>query len=213
MKNLLRHLVFVLIFGCAFAQTKLPDCPGSDVNVYRWNNCFGTASFANGDKYVGEFKNGAFNGQGAFTYANGQKLVGWFEGGRLNGDGTATLANGNRYVGEWKEGRRHGAGIEYDPNGAVITSGFYKEGEVGYRIDIDKNRFTFNIQIVNSTSEIESQLAKNNLPPCKGSGSSKWMTCTYTNGLGERYSGEFRYGMFHGAGTYIYKNGEKYHPD
>ena len=39
----------------------------------------GTYSWANGDKYVGEFLNGQFNGQGTLTFVNGHKNVGKFK--------------------------------------------------------------------------------------------------------------------------------------
>jgi len=49
--------------------TNLPACQGRDAT--RWGNCFGTFTFANGEKYVGEFKNGKRNGQGTFYASNG----------------------------------------------------------------------------------------------------------------------------------------------
>jgi len=38
-------------------------------------NGFGTYTYANGDKYVGEWKEHKQNGQGTFTFTNGNKLV------------------------------------------------------------------------------------------------------------------------------------------
>ena len=45
--------------------SNLPACP-SDTSAY-WNNCFGIITYANGDKYVGEFKNDKAHGQGTYT--------------------------------------------------------------------------------------------------------------------------------------------------
>ena len=73
MKLLIRFLLLVLPLVAA-AQSKLPPCPADD-KAY-WHNCFGTYTLANGDKFVGEFKDNKRNGQGTFTFANGNKFVG-----------------------------------------------------------------------------------------------------------------------------------------
>ena len=54
-------------------------------------------------RFVGEYKNGTFCGQGMYTFANGRKYVGAFENGNEHGAGTETLANGDKYVGYWRE--------------------------------------------------------------------------------------------------------------
>ena len=61
--------------------TDLPPCPSSGY----FHNCFGTLTYADGGKYVGEFKDDLVNGQGTntvkapYTYANGDKYVGEFK--------------------------------------------------------------------------------------------------------------------------------------
>ena len=40
-----------------------------------------------------------------FTFANGEKYVGAFRDGKENGQGTYTFAGGNKYVGEFKDGK------------------------------------------------------------------------------------------------------------
>ena len=48
-------------------------------------NGIGTTTWADGNKYVGEFKNGTMDGQGTFTYPNGDKRVGvWRDGKPIN---------------------------------------------------------------------------------------------------------------------------------
>jgi len=49
----------------------LPPCPGS-WNNRTWTNCVGTYTYAGGEKYVGEFKNDNFNGQGTFAHPDGR---------------------------------------------------------------------------------------------------------------------------------------------
>ena len=68
-------------------------------------NGHGTMTFANGDKYVGEFKDQKFNGQGVYTFANGDKYVGEFKDHKANGPGTRTLSNGRIERGIWKNNK------------------------------------------------------------------------------------------------------------
>ena len=70
MKNL------ILLSACLFSISihALPPCPSSGT----WNNCFGTYTYSNGDKYVGEYKDGKRHGQGTYTFANGYKENGYY---------------------------------------------------------------------------------------------------------------------------------------
>ena len=72
MKKLL-FIILILFAGNATASS-LPNCP-SDPSV-RWHNCFGTLTWADGDTYVGEYKDNKRHGQGTYTYANGENYVG-----------------------------------------------------------------------------------------------------------------------------------------
>ena len=45
----------------------------------------GVLTFANGDKYDGEFIDDEFEGQGVFTWANGDKYEGQFKNGKAEG--------------------------------------------------------------------------------------------------------------------------------
>ena len=69
MKSLVGLILFFFSVGC-FA---LPDCPKDQTK--RYHNCYGTYTFADGSKYVGEFKDGNFHGQGTFTYANNIQTI------------------------------------------------------------------------------------------------------------------------------------------
>ena len=62
----------------------------------------GTLVYPDGNKYVGEFMNGLFHGQGKY-----------------NGPGTETLSNGWKYVGEWREGKPWNIKI-YGKTGIII---------------------------------------------------------------------------------------------
>ena len=84
---------FVVLLLSSTEGWSLPPCPGSPTSSWStartWTDCIGTDTHANGNKYVGEFKDGWRHGQGTETYANG-----------------------NKYVGEWKDSKRHGQGMQ-----------------------------------------------------------------------------------------------------
>jgi hypothetical protein len=69
MKNLLRFLAFVLMVGSAYAQNNLPACQGRE--TAKWSDCFGTVTLTDGGKYIGDFKDGKYNGQGTFYSSDG----------------------------------------------------------------------------------------------------------------------------------------------
>ena len=132
-------LFLVLMAGTAFGQSNLPACQGSDAS--KWSNCFGSWT-QSGHKYVGEWKDGKFSGQGTNTWDNGDNYVGDFKDGKRNGQGTASAANGDKYVGEWKDGKAHGQGITYSGNGSIKESGIYKDHVLITSQYIDPNSFT-----------------------------------------------------------------------
>ena len=125
MKNLLRFLAFVLLVGGAHAQPNLPACQGLDIS--RWNSCFGTFSDPNGDRYVGEWKNGNLNGQGTLTTARGDKFVGEFKDGNFSGQGSLTTVNGDKFVGQWNDGKLNGHATWFASNGSVSRQGIWAD--------------------------------------------------------------------------------------
>ena len=107
----------------------LPECKGNDKNISKyskryfkkarkWTNCHGTLIiYKVGTKYVGEFKDGNYHGQGTYTGAGGTKYVGGWKDGNYHGQGTHTWINGSKYVGEFKDGIQHGQGTWTHPSG------------------------------------------------------------------------------------------------
>ena len=74
-----------LVFGIAWlgeasAQSSLPPC---QPDAYVWDRCIGTDTKPDGSKYVGQFRDGRYDGQGTFTYRDGRKQVGQFRDGKL----------------------------------------------------------------------------------------------------------------------------------
>ena len=139
--------IFLLLISITFLTSKswaLPPCP-TDKNITR-GNCFGTNTFANGnkyigeykgyarhgqgvvifglktkwagDKYIGEFKDNQKHGQGTYTYSSGDKFIGKYKDGTRNGKGIYTFLDGDTYQGEWKNSKYHGQGTFIFKNGS-----------------------------------------------------------------------------------------------
>ena len=99
-------------------RSTLPPCPATEKTP--WSNCIGEKYFTDGDlpgvrsKYIGEFKNNTFDGQGHFIWANGKQYVGQWRNGQPHGAGTLLEPNTAFHIGEWRYGKRNGRG-EYWP--------------------------------------------------------------------------------------------------
>ena len=97
-----------------YSQT-LPECIGKYDNT-KWLNCNGTYNYESGDKYIGSFKNGKFNGQGIFTYGvntkwDGHKYFGSWANNKRKGQGIYLYANGDKYIGEFENSTFNGKGM------------------------------------------------------------------------------------------------------
>ncbi len=64
---------------------------------------YGTKTFADGGKYVGDFIDSLPDGQGVVTMAEGGGYAGEWKNGKFNGQGTLTLADGRKQVGKFKD--------------------------------------------------------------------------------------------------------------
>ena len=63
-------------------------------------------TFADGDKYEGEFVDNKFEGRGVYTMANGTKLDGPWKNGELNGVINIQAKDGEARIEEWNNGVR-----------------------------------------------------------------------------------------------------------
>ena len=115
--------------------SNLPKCP-SDTDA-QWHNCFGTFTWANGDKYVGEWKDNKKTGQGTFTTPDGDKYVGEWKYDKRTGQGTMIFSDGSKYVGEWKDGKSNGQGTVTYANGTV-KEGIWKDHVFQYAKTLTK---------------------------------------------------------------------------
>ena len=121
----------LLLGGRAVA---LPPCPTDEDKAY--HACFGTYIDSSGDKYVGEFMNDDYNGQGTYYSSNGDRYVGSFRNGAYEGKGTLYYANGDIYRGSLSNNLYHGWGVYIWADGDK-EAGFYEEGELVQRAPIE----------------------------------------------------------------------------
>ncbi len=130
----MRHLTvsvlvtLAVLLGSATEGWSLPPCPAERHPTNSpWSNCFGTWTFADGDKYVGEYKDEKRHGQGTYTFADGGKYVGELRGDKWHGQGTFIFADGGKYIGEWKDDRRDGFGVFTYKDGTIYSGQFSAE--------------------------------------------------------------------------------------
>ena len=124
--------IFVAAAQAAWAQCKLPPCPGAYA-ANKWSNCYGTNMTNTGAMYAGEWLNDKFVGHGTYRYRNGTKYVGQFSDNRRNGQGSFTYPNGVKFVGEYRDDRRNGPGVEYGPDGKVLHAGSWENDVLAKR--------------------------------------------------------------------------------
>lgn len=76
------------------------------------------------DDYVGQFKDGKYDGQGTWTWNNGSKYVGEFKNGKRHGKGKMTTPFGLTYDGQWEDNEPHGQGIWKNSSGEKYVGQF-----------------------------------------------------------------------------------------
>ena len=118
----------------ASAQSKLPPCPSDKSEV--WTDCFGTRTDSfTGTIYAGEWEADGWKGQGTLLSSsrwefNGYKYVGQFDHNRYHGQGTLfDASDGSKYVGEFNMDEKWGQGTEYAPDGSILRTGTWVNGE------------------------------------------------------------------------------------
>ena len=119
--------IFTLVVSNVWA---LPNCPYKGTAY--WTNCQGTYTNANGNKYVGEWQNDKWHGQGIRNLANGDKYVGGFRKRKAYGQGTFTFASGKKWTGEWDNNKLNGPAIKYNQDGSIYQEGFFKDDKLLY---------------------------------------------------------------------------------
>ena len=107
--------IFLIVLGFLWVPTvslSLPNCPSDQTK--RYHNCFGTYTNADGDTYVGEFRDDKRHGQGTYTFGPrsewaGDQYVGEWRDDKKHGQGTYIFVDGTREIGIWESGEFQGA--------------------------------------------------------------------------------------------------------
>ena len=72
----MKKFLGIVVLGLLWCNVGFAECIKGDCN-----NGYGTYTWPDGSKYVGEFKLGLFHGQGTLTYTDGRQYVGEFKDG------------------------------------------------------------------------------------------------------------------------------------
>ena len=147
------------------------------------------------------------DGQGTMTYADGDKYVGEWLNDKRTGQGTYTFASGNKYVGEFLNDKRHGYGLEIKTDGTEYL-GEWENNVIIRQISINNPRNEcfygdcingFGVYTWESGHRYEGDYLNGKR---SGQGVYLWPS-------GQKYLGRFQDGNYHGQGSLIYANGSE----
>jgi hypothetical protein len=85
--------------------------------------------------YIGHYWNGLKHGSGTTLFTNGDKYVGDFRDDWWNGQGKLSYARNGSFAGEFRDGLMHGKGTQFAGNGDVWQEGVWEYGELVWRSD------------------------------------------------------------------------------
>lgn len=171
-----------------------------------------------GNRYVGEYKNGKPHGKGIMYYGSNSKLKSyegdWVYGNR-EGKGTLIWNSGHRYVGDWKNDHREGYGVQYYSDGEIYEGNWLDDkrhgnGKITYSSVDSANRKSYEGDWYNDIRQGIGTMIWNNGDKYVGS----WKNGSrYGKGIqyytsGDRYDGDWVDSKWHGKGTYYWTDGK-----
>lgn len=195
MKSFTFILLFISFYVVSFSQKT--GCIYGDCT-----DGYGKYIWANGDEYVGNWKNGEKEGEGTYIFATGSKYTGEFKNGKRYGKGTYIWSDGEKHTGQWMNDKQYGEGSYYRKDGSVLT-GVWKEGKYQGKIgevtgcifgDCDNG---FGTYVWNTGEKYTGQWINSRR---KGQGTNYFAS-------GERYEGEWSDDLRNGYGTNYYNDG------
>ena len=168
--------------------------------------------WADGDKYVGEYKDGKNHGWGNLRQRNGHEYTGNWVSDEISGIGRMVQPNGDTYEGNFQRGNRQGKGFVVYANGDIYNGDFDQDqrhgqgeftSEDGYKYTGSWSRG----QIVGEGKAIypDGTIYSGSFSADLPNGTGK---ITYPSG--DVYKGQFSAGNIHGKGLATYPNGVTY---
>jgi len=182
------------------------EFPNGEKYIGEWRNGkkngHGTYIWTNKTKYVGGWKNSFYHGQGTFTWADGRKYVGRYQDGFYHEYGTFTWADGRKYDGKWKDNLFHGQGTYTYTDGRTVR-GIFREGKLieKQKEEVVKKEVNNLVKLVFSNGKYVGEVKDDK---ANGHGTRRWAN-------GSKYEGEWKDNLFHGQGIHIsYDNPERF---
>lgn len=97
------------VMGLSSSFASMPSLPsyiGTESYIDEWDVAekeeepakYGECYYLNGDRYVGEFKGGKFDGRGTFRWSNGERYEGTWSAGMKHGQGKLLRLDKDRNV-------------------------------------------------------------------------------------------------------------------
>ncbi len=156
------------------------------------------------------------NGAGVLLLADGSRYIGQFKDGQFEGVGTRRYADGSTYQGQWLGGFPHGKGVQYFPDGSTIAGywdqGRYtgkKTGEFADKGSLDNNyrmKGCINGDCLNSEGVYVFSSGAIYIGSFQNGEIHGVGLCMYPDG--SKYQGEWKHRYPEGKGTMTYANGE-----
>lgn len=119
-KTMLIGIALAFAFGCSSNQPR--ECVEGNCTDGK-----GTIQLQSGSKYIGQFKEGFREGDGAYHWPNKETYEGAWKKNMRDGKGTYVYPSGAKYIGEYREDKRNGQGIYFWPDGDKYE-GQWKDG-------------------------------------------------------------------------------------
>jgi len=166
----------------------------------------------NGDHYVGQIKDGKFNGKGVLTYKTGAKHQGEFLDGKKHGEGKITQLNGNSFEGNFINDVRHGKGILKWISGAQIETEWENDQRIYVNDFIDGLSYSWTGERKNYIPDGYGVYTESNGGVFYGTfedGKKTGWGISHDS-FGNYYNGQWQNNAQNGQGLLIRSNGDKY---
>ena len=105
---------------------------------YEWNK-YDNKELITPYLFKGYFENDNFGEFGTYFYTNGDKYIGQLKDGKKHGKGTYYYEDGDRYEGDFKNDKREGNGVYYWNNGDRDMGDYLNDKEVGIHVVVHSN--------------------------------------------------------------------------